>query len=360
VYAVSKYRIATHSQDWTSGGGEVDAFVSAQPDPNWCDNDCHPYLSAGVALGEMTNDGGLTYSTISGDMVCKSFLDSVQNFDLGGGWDWTNFGAPFDDTLTMGLYVNSRVVGAVDVPELANVYLEILEFEERNGDPVTGWYFGEIVDNDLSYNYGGAVDTVVAALDISTAFMYGPPANNAGMGVIKVPFGCGYDGLINVWATYGASGHGFWDWTQFWDTLYNGYMISGPGTFSEGPIAGDGEAYVNIAQKDFGGFDTLSFGVARFLLPSLADASDPASYAGLANLVNKWAGGGRGDMNNDNLLNLSDIILLAGHVAGGPGAVPFKHLGDVNADGGIDALDVDYMLDFYFRCGPCPIADWVF
>jgi len=51
---------------------------------------------------------------------------------------------------------------------------------------------------------------------------------------------------------------------------------------------------------------------------------------------------------------------LAGTVNGGPGAIPFQHLSDVNADTAIDMLDVDYLIDYYFNCGPCPVGDFAF
>jgi hypothetical protein len=368
VYAVDTFRIATNTQDWVSGGGEADAFVSLQADPNWCDNDCHPALSAGVSLGEWTTDG-LTYETIIGNMICKSFLDSVQNFDLGFGWDWENFGAPFDNALTMGLYVNSRVVGAYElspsgdpIPELSNLTLEILEFSERNGDSVPGWYFGELWDHDVLTN-GGSFDTSDIDRSISTAWAYNYPNNDVVWGQIKIPFGCGYEPLLNNWGEYGASGtpgHGFWGWGIFWDSCY-AFMSRGTGYFSDGPISsGDGEGLVTFASKDFGPNDTLSIGIAHFAVHGLQDASSSAEFAWLPKLVNKWAGFGRGDVNNDDVINLADIIWLAGTVNGGPGAIPFRHLADVNADGNIDMADVDYLIDYYFNCGPCPIGDWIF
>ncbi len=363
VYATSTYRIAVHTQDWVSGGGEAEAFVSMQPDPNWCDNDCKPHLMSGITLGEMTNDGGNTYFNVTGDMVCKSFIDSVQNFDLGYGWDWENFGAPFDNDSTMGLYCNGRVVGAVDVPELANVTLEILEFSERNGNPVTGWYLGEMYDCD------NGNDTVAIDRSISAAWSYNQPAADQAWGQIKIPFGCcaptgdfDLEPIINTWGLYGASGtpgFGFWGWGIFWDSCYT-YMTAGTGEFGYDMSNGDGEALVTLAAHDFDANGTYSVGIAHFALHGMTDASSSAEIAPLARLVNQWAGFGRGDVNNDGAINLVDIIYLAGTVNGGPGAVPFKHLSDVNADGLIDMADVNYLIDYYFNGGPCPMGDWIF
>ncbi len=42
------------------------------------------------------------------------------------------------------------------------------------------------------------------------------------------------------------------------------------------------------------------------------------------------------------------------------GAIPFEHLADVNADGGVDNADLNYLIDYYFNCGPCPLGEWQF
>ncbi|NOY88932.1 MAG: hypothetical protein GXO93_06015, partial [FCB group bacterium] len=151
IYGVDKYRLAMNTKDWTSGGGEANAYISLQGDPNYCDQLCKPNITTDVPVGKITGDGGLTYSDVLADVVCKSWLDSVQNFEQVPGdastWDWTAFGAPFDDTLTMGLYVNSEVVGVKEVPQLANLTLEIMHFENRSAtDSVKNWYIGHMFD----------------------------------------------------------------------------------------------------------------------------------------------------------------------------------------------------------------------
>ena len=58
-------------------------------------------------------------------------------------------------------------------------------------------------------------------------------------------------------------------------------------------------------------------------------------------------------------MGLADIMTLVGIVGGEvPGAIPFEHLADVNADGAVDVADINYLFDYYFNAGPCPQGDW--
>ena len=114
------------------------------------------------------------------------------------------------------------------------------------------------------------------------------------------------------------------------------------------------------AAGDAEGGDTYSFGVANFLLTGLTAAHSGGEIAPLAHRINKWAGFGRGDLNDDNVINLIDVMYLSNILAGGAGAVPFEHLADVNADGAINTADMEYMIEYYFNCGVCPMGDWMF
>jgi len=357
LYLVSQYEVGINTQAW-HGGGEEDSYISLQPDPNYFDNDCHAALETGVDLGSYTTDG-LTYTPIVGNMVHKSFLDSVQNFDLGGGWDWTNFSAPFDNALTMGIYVNSRTAGAVDFAPLASLTVEIFEAEERNGNAVPGWWFASTHDYDLGN------DTAHMNADASTAYVFNSGTNDVAWGQIKLPFGCGshptanFDKLRNVRTLYG---HGAW-----WDDIYLDSAITfctnPPGVSGQdenGVGGGDQEAHFTLFTHDFEPNGQLSFAVVNFRQEA-ADAGDPANYDDLGPLCNKWVGFGRGDVNNDGLTNLADIVYLNNFVMfSGPGPIPFMHCGDVDGAAGVNGGDVAYMLDWYFGTGDCPMSDWAF
>ncbi len=364
VYGVSHFRIAMNTQDWSSGGGETDAWVSMQPDPNFCDDQCKPPLTADVPVGAITRDGGATYDPLLADVVCKTYLDSVQNFgDGAGGWDWSAFGAAFDDTLSMGLRVDSKTYGIKDAPEFANMTFEVMTVTERNGLPVDNWYFGTMIDYDVG------TDTAALDASISTAWSYTAGGNgDAAWGLIKVPFG-GCDGegpMINVKALNADSAQfrnddAATNYNKYWDKAYE-YMSMGPGAYSHANVrnGSDQEFHATIAGHDFAGGDSYKFGVAQFgFAGGVVSPALSSNYAALANTVNKWAGFGRGDVNDDGAVNIADIIYLAGYVNnGGPGPIPFVHTGDVNNDGLVNAGDITYMISFYFDCGPCPVGAW--
>jgi hypothetical protein len=366
VFGVSTERIAMNTQDWSGGGGEDDAWRSIQGDPNWCDNTCKPALITGVTLGNMWDGAG--YPPIMGNMVCVSWIDSVQDFSLGAGfgaWSWDNYEAAFDDSLTMGVSANTRTFGALDVPALANLTVEIFDITNRNASPIPDWKFGSFHDYDLVFVITGVEDTSLMDPSISTAWMTDAGLNSdAAWGQIKVPFGCGYTPLKNVYAidedqgqfSNAASGRE----NPYWDSAYH-YMslpAGNHGHFVTG--TGDQAQHFTLVEHDFAGGETISFGIANFGFNSgLATVANGSALAPTAHLVNKWVGFGRGDVDDDNVIGLADIMTLVGIVAGSvPGAIPFEHLADVDNSGAVDVADIIYLFDYYFNGGPCPIGDW--
>ncbi|MDH4158139.1 MAG: hypothetical protein OEW00_12775, partial [candidate division Zixibacteria bacterium] len=220
IYGVSKYRIAMNIQDWTQGGTEAEGFHSLQADPNWCDGDCAPYLTAVASLGEYSSDG-FTYTPVAGNMVCRTYIDSVQSFydpgelPVDDGWTWENgweIDGRLDDTLTIGLMTTSRVFGALDIPGLANFTLDVMDITERNGDSVTGWYMGSMNDYDI----GDDIPNFDAS--ISAGWASAPAGAGAAWGQIMIPFGCGLEPERGVQATYGYEG--LWNETYYYDSAY--------------------------------------------------------------------------------------------------------------------------------------------
>jgi len=372
IYGNRKYALSMHVCDWWSNtDGE---FVTMQPDPNWCDATCKPYIESTpqVVGSGISRDGGLNYDPISARFVCKSFLDSGMNFDtdpdpevIACDWEWgphTQYLAPFDDTLTMGLYATSTVFGVEGVAELDNVTLEIIHFNERNGNTVDNWFFGEFWDCDLGADEPG-IDRNVSAL-----WAFPTPAADWAMGAIKIPFGYGnndngdwdFTSALNVKGLGGD--YALFGSTNYYDSAYI-YLSGGTGELPRQAMhASDEEIHFTYAGHNFEENGTYSIAIAHFAAFDLEDAHTSDGFQGLCHFVNKWAGFGRGDVNNDNVINILDILYLAQRVNfGGPGPVPFEHLGDVDADGDVDGMDVTYLLTWYTSpwTAPGPRGDWV-
>lgn len=365
VYATSTYEIALNTQAW-HGLGEEASYISMQPDPNWYDGECKaplidPYDAS--CFGGYTEDG-ITYTPITGKMVAKSYIDSVQNFDPDlTGWDWTNFDAPFDDALTMGLYVNSRTVGVCDFEPLKDLTVEIFEITERNGNAVTDWKMGSTWDYDI----GGDLATMDAGA--SAGWAYAGAGGDVAWGQMKFPYG---DNLLATGVPYTTTfapfknsralhGNGAWWADIYLDSAY--YFMSMPAGATSQTLSSDEEAHFTLVEHDFYGDETFTFAVVNFGLHGLTDPTDPSeAIAPLSTLVNKWLGFGRGDVNNDGCVDIRDIVYLKNWKFGfGPGPIPFMHLGDVNCSGGEPDLDdIAYLFDWYFNGGDAAQGDWCF
>jgi hypothetical protein len=353
IYSVSQRRYAASSNNWS---GDPWEWISLQADPNWCDTTCHPLLVSPYAVPAISTDG-LTYTPITASMVCRNYLDSVQNFDDGGGgWTVELTNAPFDNDSTMGLYVKSRVIGATNEAGLANVTIDLMEVSERNGNAVPNWYFGSYNDYDI-----GGTDTSGIDKSVSTSWAWNKAAATGYWGQIKLPFGCGQTPIVNTHGMQGAQALYTPDF--YFDSQYV-HMTRVAAHTSTIVTGGDFEQHNTFVKHDFTPNESFSYGIAHFGYPNAAHGGSGntanATIKNLANLVNKWTGWGRGDVNNDNVINLADVVYLAGTVNfAGPGAIPFAHLGDVDASGGApNQADVNYLINFYFSCGPCPAGAW--
>jgi len=366
-YGVSQFRMAMHAENWR-GQGDDAQWISIQADPNYCSDDCKPALTSGVSLGMASLDG-VTYEPLTGNLICKSFIDSVQNFWDGASWDWNLYkAAPFDNDSTMGIAGNSRVFAVVDAPAgfelLNNLHVEIFDLWERNGNEVLNWKFGSVIDNDVVVDFGqGTYDTVIFDQSVSSGWAtLGDDITGGQAGFVKLPFGGDYDPMVNAFP---------WERAQNilndangnnWDSLFY-YLSIPPNTEGGNPQAeaDDGDGCYSIVWHDFQPNEEFSFAVASYYFTeNITNAYSSDEFVGpAANLVNKWVGFGRGDVDNDNAVTLGDVIYLAEHInSGGPGPIPFEHLGDVNNDSATDIGDVTYMVDYYFNYGPAPVGDW--
>jgi len=372
IYGTSKYQLAMNSRDWNSNSQPLDdeeaVFRSMQTMPNFVSDDCTPALEYGVNLGIISYDDGQSYDNLYGNVVYTTIMDSVQNWDDGTGWDWSNvtqFYGPFDDTLTMGLTADVTTIGVYGEPtlddNLHNCVIKTFQLSERNGREVDGWYMGSYQDIDYETYPGQEVGYDAS---ISTAWTYSI-GNSIATGAVKIPFGCDQTPLINAVHFYGNSieGTGFRSYA-YWDSAYS-YMsnYSGAVDFPAGEDDGDGESHYTYVQHDFEPNGELTFAVAYFQLTDIAPGSTATpEMKKLARYANQFMGWGRGDVNDDGDINIVDIVYLVNYVyAGGPSPTPFKYLGNMEpvTDGaGINLDDIMFLIDLYFEDGPCPEGLW--
>jgi hypothetical protein len=372
---VSSRRVALNAQWWYGGSTENEAYISMQPDPNWIDTSCFPHERSGT-IAEVWD--GTAYQPLLGNMVATQMIDSVQDFwdATNEAWDWSFDGgdiaqAPFDDDLTMGLEMKTMHVGALDAEVLGlapvnNGMIYLLEVVERNGGTVDGWKYGAFYDHDIvAASPDGGYDTVGIDRSVSAAWVYdgGDAAADYQYCQVKIPFGCGYEPIKNTMVLERNQSALANNATQAWDSVY--LYASMPAGIPHGhdpQTADDQDAWYTYIESDIAPYDTLRFAIAVGGFDGIADMTiADQAIAPYAHLMNKMAGFGRGDVDNDNAIGFADIIYLAEYVNnGGPGPAPFKHLGDVDASGG-DAVQADvlYLYDFYFNYGPCPLGDFV-
>ncbi len=62
-----------------------------------------------------------------------------------------------------------------------------------------------------------------------------------------------------------------------------------------------------------------------------------------------------GDVNNDGIVDVGDIVYLVTYLyRGGPSPIPMDCVGDVNGDGVVDVGDIVYLVTYLYRGGPAP------
>jgi hypothetical protein len=371
IYGVSKYRLALHSQNWHA---TADQWKSLLGDPNCVDQACPPKLETNVLLGSIFNTGTHSYDAVYGNVISMSYVDSVQNmgeYDTLGHllhWDWSyprtnGIDAPYDDTLTIGFKACTKVFGAVGVAALGNFTVAKHAVVSRNGVQIDNLYLGAFLDYDVLPNNKNQMTGYDAAHSMGWVYDCGSPTT--GWGSVKVPFGCGYTPMLNA-KTIESQQANWNDSDIFLDSMYywmhnNVGLSHQPGSDPCQATSDDRAAYWTYQVQNVPAADTAMFAYAFFGMPGITNADQAETYFAEADMINKWCGFGRGDVNNDGKIDIVDIVYLANYVTfSGDGPNPFLHLGDVNDDGDVDVNDVAYLKDFYFNFGPCPLGSWMF
>jgi hypothetical protein len=292
---------------------------------------------------------------VSIDKFEASFIDSLKDQVTG----------EFDNANTPGLEMFIKEYGGYD-DAFANFKYVYLEIANRGSDPIPAdLYWGTFSDWDVGVDVGvGMVGDGVSAYRI---YDTGDPAYQFGMGAVPM-LGNLYLGGSPTMGAYGthmlANDPVVYD-SYIVDSLF--YYIDNcapytdcyyPGT-EVGTNPGQDMSAIIVGDKQFvDGDAVIKGGLVMF---GFTDAAAPADdVAGVMDFANKFAGFGRGDVNNDRVVNLLDLCVLNCYVNDcGCTPYPFLYLGDVNADGNINTADVDYLFNYLFMGGPLPTGDWI-
>jgi hypothetical protein len=125
-----------------------------------------------------------------------------------------------------------------------------------------------------------------------------------------------------------------------------------------GSAVGDRSEIMTAGTHSFGAEETVQGAFVVFGFPGGATVGE---ITDLMMFANKWAGYGRGDVNDDGVIDLLDLVHLISYAnagdAGPCGAIcPFTYLGDINCDDVVDGADAQAMYDFFFNGGTPPMS----
>ncbi len=319
----------------------------------YVDQDCGG-CDFGVTLPvEYTTDGGNTYANTQGDLCTFAMIDSLQGAGL-----WPQQSGP-----AMGLLIKYREVGTYGA-DFDGFKVIVLNIINRNATALNGLFYGCFIDWDIGTD-GGFADPAKGysyQIDPGTGDVYG---------TIGLPLEGSYfpdgtktdpmynariiDNATSVYPTAACP-------DCILDSLYAWVTDIPDGGFyyePDDPTTVDKSSLTTFGMTDLAGNGQHDYGFALYGMFASADPNGDTEA--MAAFINKYVGFGRGDVNNDGVIDLRDLVRLSNYVANGTnGPEPFLHLGDVNNDGAVDGLDCSYLAAYYFMGGPPPKSDFMF
>lgn len=298
---------------------------------------------------------------VNGDVFSATWIDSLKDKTTG----------EFDPFATIGMEMTINAYGGFD-DAFANFTYTYFELQNRGNDPLPAdLYWGAWADWDVA-SYLANVGVGMVEDGLSAYRIYDNTAPNFQYGIGTVPLAGNiypagdpttgaynsvqiandpyvYDNICvdSLWNTVDEC-------AAFTDCYYPGTELGvNPGQDMSAIITGG-----KIPNTITGNQATFKGGFVMF---GFTDAASPqADITEVMNFANKFAGFGRGDVNNDNVVNIVDLCLLNSYVnCGGNPPYPFVYLGDVDGVAGIDQADVDYLFNYLFMGGDMPIGDWI-
>jgi hypothetical protein len=300
-------------------------------------------------FGDMYDAAG-TGTALYGDYFETAVIDSIYDMETG----------VLSSALTIGMRLSYREYGVFG-PLFNNFKVIAYDLYNRNATPVDDLYWGLYADWDMPGDAAG-YEQVNGNIPIGVAYQFNEVSNElAGFGTLPMPGSFIDDGSKAIVKTTG---------------MYNGYGISNPdevydsqlpfeffrhvddcaeGSWCYHPNASvlaapdDRGMILTAGKKSFGGNGVVS---GAFLVFNYPGGASTATLQNMMELADKFCGYKRGDLNDDGEITLNDLVVLILYLNGGNPPYPFEHLGDVNADGVVDAGDASYFYDFFFNGGP--------
>ncbi|MGB5138840.1 MAG: PQQ-binding-like beta-propeller repeat protein, partial [Candidatus Zixiibacteriota bacterium] len=319
----------------------------------FADGDCGG-CDFGVNLPvEYTTDNGVSYANTIGDLCTFAMIDSLQGAGL-----WPHQSGP-----TIGLLINYREVGTYGA-DFGDFKLIVVDMNNRNAAAVNGLYYGNIEDFDpIDAGYG----------DPSKGYIYQSDGAGKVRGFIGLPLNGSYwpdgtktDPMYNARTI--ENGEVVYPSAAcpecILDSLYafvDGLPEGAYDLMPDGALGPDKSTIAAFGKVDLAPNGSHSYGFAIYGLEGSANQNGDTEA--LSKFVNKYAGFARGDVNNDDVIDLRDLVRLSRFVAALPGSLgpaPFKHLGDVNNDGAVDSADCSYLAAYYFTGGAPPKSAFMF
>ena len=307
----------------------------------------------GISLPvEYTTDNGVSYANTVGDLCTFAMIDSLQGAGL-----WPHQAGP-----EIGLLITYREVGTYGA-DFGAFKLIVVDMANRNAGPITGLYYGNIQDWDpLDVGFG----------DPAKGFVYQGNGTNQARGFMGIPLNGSYwpdgsktDPMYNARTL--ENGEVVYPTAAcpecILDSLFafvDGLPEGGYDLMFDGALGPDKSTLAAWGKADIAGFGTKTYGYAVYGFNASANLAQDSEI--LSKFVNKYAGFARGDVNNDDLIDLRDLVRLSRYVniPGSPGPAPFKHLGDVDNDGDVDGDDCSYLAAYYFTGGAPPKSAFKF
>ncbi len=326
---------------WLEEGGN--GFNHLLPDSNCT-------LIENMDMGTMCDAGG-TIVPISGDYFETAVIDSVLDQTTGA----------FDNALTIGMRMSMRHWGAFG-PEFNNFVLVAYDLVNRNATPVDGLYWGIFSDLDMPGDAAG-YEQVLGDVDLGVAYQFNEVSGElAGFGTLPLQ-GSSLDGVNvtpGIFNTYGINNPDqVYPPAVLPDEFFQLVDDCGEGNECYHPNAAPGNppddrgVIMTSGKADVAGNGVVSGAFVLFNFPGGATGTE---IGNMMDFANKFAGYGRGDVNNDGVIDLGDVCYLAAYLCGGNCPTPFEYLGDVDNDGDVDADDATYLYEFFFNGGPIPIS----